>query len=204
MSQLKENAIVVYRESIDSETAETIDNFFTYYGYAVKKVKQPGVYNRHYWQYIKTCGCNLHNADGYSDHVNMTSGVNYSTGMSAADMETLEKIFDRGITLWSQDVQIGDYTLNNGTLTSIALSDDALFDGNPLAGTPLADSTRAILLNYSDGGKVETVLPGDRSVTWEIEKNGSYVKTDVVERGAHKYRARIADIVSDEKEIIAT
>lgn len=204
MAQLKQNDIVVYRESIDSETAETIDNFFTYYGYAVKKVKQPGVYNRHYWQYIKTCGCNLHNADGYSDHVNLTSGVNYSTGMSAADMETLEKIFDRGITLWNQDVQIGDYTLNNGTLTSIALSDKALFDGNPLAGTPLANSVRAIKLNYSDGGIVETVLPGDRSVTWEIEKNGSYVKTNIVERGAHTYRARIADIVSDGKEIIAT
>lgn len=202
MAQLKQNDIVVYRESIDSETAETIDNFFTYYGYAVKKVKQPGVYNRHYWQYIKTCGCNLHNADGYSDHVNVN--VNYSTGMSAADMETLEKIFDRGITLWNQDVQIGDYTLDNGTLTSIALSDDALFDGNPLAGTPLANSVRAIKLNYSDGGIVETVLPGDRSVTWEIEKNGSYVKTNIVERGAHTYRARIADIVSDGKEIIAT
>ena len=204
MAQIKENNIVVYRESIDSETAETIDNFFTYYGYAVKKLKQPGVYNRHYWQYIKTCGCVLHNSDGYSDYVNLTTGVNYSTGMSAADMETLEKIFDRGITLWNQDVQIGDYTLDNGTLTSIALSDDELFNGNPLAGTPLANSVRAIKLNYSNGGKVETVLPGDRSVTWEIEKNGSYVKTNVVERGKHTYRARIADIVSDGKEIIAT
>lgn len=202
MAQLKQNDIVVYRESIDSETAETIDNFFTYYGYAVKKVKQPGVYNRHYWQYIKTCGCNLHNADGYSDHVNLTSGVNYSTGMSAADMETLEKIFDRGITLWNQDVQIGDYTLNNGTLTSIALSNDNLFSGNPSVGTPLADSVRAIRLYYSDdGGKVETVLPGDRSVTWEVEINGEYVKTEVVIEGKHKYRVRIADLVSEGKEI---
>lgn len=205
MSQLKENAIVVYRESIDSETAETIDNFFTYYGYAVKKVKQPGVYNRHYWQYIKTCGCNLHNADGYSDHVNITNGVNYSAGMSAADMDTLEKIFDRGITLWNQDVQIGDYTLNNGTLTSIAISDDNLFSGNPSAGTPLANSTRAIRLNYSDdGGKVETVLPGDRSVSWEVKMgvgDDSYVKTDIVVEGTHFYRVRIADLVSKGKEI---
>jgi hypothetical protein len=203
MAQLKQNDIVVYRESIDSETAETIDNFFTYYGYAVKKVKQPGVYNRHYWQYIKTCGCNLHNADGYSDHVNVN--VNYSTGMSAADMETLEKIFDRGITLWNQDVQIGDYTLDNGTLTSIALSDAALFDGNPRADTPLANSTRAIRLYYSDdGGKVETVLPGDRSVSWEVKtgvSDDSYVKADKVVEGTHFYRVRIADLVSEGKEI---
>lgn len=203
MAQLKQNDIVVYRESIDSETAETIDNFFTYYGYAVKKVKQPGVYNRHYWQYIKTCGCNLHNADGYSDYVN--ENVNYSTGMSAADMETLEKIFDRGITLWNQDVQIGDYTLDNGTLTRIALSDNALFVGNPPAGTLLADSTRAIRLYYSDdGGKVETVLPGDRSVSWEVKLGAgddSYVKTDKVVEGTHAYRVRIAGLVSEGKEI---
>lgn len=202
LATAKRNTISLYREGISGDIAKTIDDFFTMFGYAVKEIKQPGVYNRHYWQYIKTCGCNLHNADGYSDHVNVN--VNYSTGMSAADMETLEKIFDRGITLWNQDVQIGDYTLDNGTLTSIALSDNALFNGNPLAGTPLANSVRAIKLNYSDGGKVETVLPGDRSVTWEIEKNGSYVKTNVVERGKHTYRARIADIVSDGKEIIAT
>lgn len=202
LATAKRNTISLYREGISGDIAKTIDDFFTMFGYAVKEVKQPGMYNRHYWQYIKTCGCVLHNSDGYSDYVNVN--VNYSTGMNAADMDTLEKIFNRGITFWNQDVQIGDYTLSNGTLTSIALSDTALFDGNPLAGTPLANSVRAIKLNYSDGGKVETVLPGDRSVTWEIEKNGSYVKTNVVERGAHTYRARIADIVSDGKEIIAT
>lgn len=117
-------------------------------------------------------------------------------------METLEKIFDRGITFWNQDVQIGDYTLDNGTLTSIALSDNALFDGNPHSGTPLADSLRAIRLYYSDdGGKVETVLPGDRSVTWEVEINGEYAKTEVVIEGKHKYRVRIADLASEGKEI---
>lgn len=205
LATAKLNTISLYREGVSGDIAKTIDDFFTMFGYAVKEVKQPGVYNRHYWQYIKTCGCNLHNADGYSDHVNITNGVNYSTGMSAADMDTLEKIFDRGITLWNQDVQIGDYTLNNGTLTSIALSDDNLFSGNPSAGTPLANSTRAIRLNYSDdGGKVETVLPGDRSVTWEVklgDSDDSYVKTDKVVEGKHFYRVRIADLVSKGKEI---
>ena len=202
LATAKRNTISLYREGVSGNIAKTIDDFFTMFGYAVKEVKQPGMYNRHYWQYIKTCGCVLHNSDGYSDYVN--TDVNYSTGMNAADMDTLEKIFNRGITFWNQDVQIGDYTLDNGTLTSIALSEDNLFNGIPLAGTPLADSVRAIKLNYSDGGKVETILPGDRSVTWEIENNGTYVKTEVVERGKHMYRVRIADLVSVGKEIIAT
>lgn len=205
MAQLKENDIVVYRESIDSETAETIDNFFTYYGYAVKKVKQPGVYNRHYWQYIKTCGCNLHNADGYSDHVNITTGVNYSTGMSAADMETLEKIFDRGITLWNQDVQIGDYTLDNGTLENIYLPNDKpLFKNPPPVETKLSTCEVAVRAKYTDSAPVEFILPGDRSVTWEVKMgvgDDSYVKTDKVVEGTHFYRVRIADLVSEGKEI---
>lgn len=201
LATAKRNTISLYREGVSGDIAKTIDDFFTMFGYAVKEVKQPGMYNRHYWQYIKTCGCVLHNSDGYSDYVNVN--VNYSTGMNAADMDTLEKIFNRGITFWNQDVQIGDYTLSNGTLMSIALSDDNLFSGNPIAGTPLADSVRAIKLTYSDGGKVETVLPGDRSVTWEIEKNGTYSKTEVVESGKHTYRVRIADLVSKGKEIIA-
>lgn len=202
LATAKRNTISLYREGVSGDIAKTIDDFFTMFGYAVKEVKQPGMYNRHYWQYIKTCGCVLHNSDGYSDYVN--ANANYSTGMNAADMDILEKIFNRGITFWNQDVQIGDYTLSNGTLTSIALSDDNLFNANPLDGTPLADSVHAIKLIYSDGGKVETVLPGDRSVTWEIEKNGTYVKTEVVERGKHTYRVRIADLVSKGKEIIAT
>ena len=200
MTQLKENDIVVYRESIDSETAESIDNFFTFYGYAVKKLKQPGVYNRHYWQYIKTCGCNLHNADGYSDYVN--ENVNYSTGMSAADIDTLEKIFDRGITLWNQDVQIGDYTLDNGTLENIYLPNDkSLFKNPPPVETKLSTCEVAVRAKYTDSTTVEYILPSDRSVTWEVEINGEYVKTEVVIEGKHKYRVRIADLVSEGKEI---
>lgn len=203
LATAKLNTISLYREGVSGDIAKTIDDFFTMFGYAVKEVKQPGMYNRHYWQYIKTCGCVLHNSDGYSDYVNVN--VNYSTGMNAADMDTLEKIFNRGITFWNQDVQIGDYTLNNGTLTSISLSDYNLFSGNPSAGTPLANSTRAIRLYYSDvGGKVETILPGDRSVTWEVKtgvSDDSYVKADKVVEGTHEYRVRIADLVSEGKEI---
>lgn len=203
LATAKRNTISLYREGVSGDIAKTIDDFFTMFGYAVKEVKQPGMYNRHYWQYIKTCGCVLHNSDEYYDYVN--TNVNYSTGMNAADMDTLEKIFNRGITFWNQDVQIGDYTLDNGTLTSVALSDNPLFGTNPDAGTPLANSVRAIRLFYSDdGGKVETVLPGDRSVSWEVKKgvgDDSYVKTDTVVEGTHFYRVRIADLVSKGKEI---
>lgn len=202
LATAKRNTISLYRESVSGDIAKTIDDFFTMFGYAIKEVKQPGVYNRHHWQYIKTCGCNLHNADGYSDHVNITNGVNYSTGMSAADMDTLEKIFDRGITLWNQDVQIGDYTLNNGTLENIYLPNDKpLFKNPPPVDTKLSTCEVAVRAKYTDSTTVEYILPGDRSVTWEVEINGEYVKTEAVIEGKHNYRIRIADLVSEGKEI---
>lgn len=205
LATAKLNTISLYREGVSGNIAKTIDDFFTMFGYAVKEVKQPGVYNRHYWQYIKTCGCNLHNADGYADHVNITNGVNYSTGMSAADMDTLEKIFDRGITLWNQDVQIGDYTLNNGTLENIYLPNDKpLFKNPPPVGTKLSTCEVAVRAKYTDSEAVEFILPGDRSVSWEVKLgvgDDSYVKTDKVVEGTHEYRVRIADLVSEGKEI---
>lgn len=203
LATAKLNTITLYREGICGDIAKTIDDFFTMFGYAIKEVKQPGVYNRHYWQYIKTCGCNLHNADGYSDYVNVN--VNYSTGMSAADLDTLEKIFDRGITLWDQAVEIGDYTLDNGTLEKIYLPDaKPLFKNPPSVGTKLSTCEVAVRAKYTDSTTVEFILPGDRSVSWEVKLgvgDDSYVKTDKVVEGTHEYRVRIADLVSEGKEI---
>lgn len=205
LATAKLNTISLYREGISGDIAKTIDDFFTMFGYAVKEVKQPGVYNRHYWQYIKTCGCVLHNSDSYSDYVNLTTGVNYSTGMNAADMDTLEKIFNRGITFWDQDVQIGDYTLDNGTLENIFLPDDKpLFKNPPSVGTKLSTCEVAVRAKYTDSTTVEFILPGDRSVSWEVKLgvgDDSYVKTDKVVEGKHTYRVRIADLVSEGKEI---
>ena len=203
LATAKLNTITLYREGISGDIAKTIDDFFTMFGYAIKEVKQPGVYNRHYWQYIKTCGCNLHNADRYYDYVN--ENVNYSTGMSAADIDTLEKIFNRGITLWNQDVQIGDYTLDNGTLENIFLPDDKpLFNNPPSVGTKLSTCEVAVRAKYTDSAAVEFILPEDRSVSWEVKLgvgDDSYVKTDEVVEGTHEYRVRIADLVSKGKEI---
>jgi hypothetical protein len=203
LATTKRNTISLYREGVSGDIAKTIDDFFTMFGYAVKEVKQPGMYNRHYWQYIKTCGCVLHNSDGYSDYVN--ANVNYSTGMNAADMDTLEKIFNRGITFWNQDVQIGDYTLNNGTLEKIYLPDDKpLFKNPPPVGTNLSTCEVAVRAKYTDSTTIEFILPGDRSVSWEVKTgviDDSYVKTDKVVEGTHEYRVRIADLVSEGKEI---
>lgn len=76
---------------IRGEYAKIIDDYFTKFGYPVKRVKIPQYTNRPYWNYIKTCGC-------------MAVG-----SMPADAIKHICRIFDNGITWWSKDAVVGDY-----------------------------------------------------------------------------------------------
>lgn len=76
---------------IREEFARIIDDYFTKFGYPVKRVKQPQYTNRPYWNYIKTRGC-------------------MAVGSVPADaLRHICRIFDNGITWWSRTATIGDY-----------------------------------------------------------------------------------------------
>ena len=92
----------IYYTRIRPEFAEMIDNYFTCFGYAVKRVKTPNVSSRKYWNYIKTKGCTLHGLDGKS--------------LPADVEEQLQKIYDNGITFWHNPNTMFDYSLNNEIL----------------------------------------------------------------------------------------
>lgn len=86
--------------SIRKEFAEIIDNYFTMYGYAVRKIKLPNLHTRQSYNYIKTTGCLI-------------------TGqMPADDKLTIQRIYDKGITFWHTTLaNVGNYSLNNGSVT---------------------------------------------------------------------------------------
>lgn len=83
------------RCSITAQYAKMIDDYFTMYGYSVKRCKKPNITSRKHWNYIKTIGCTL------------TGSVPYN------DMQKIAKIFDNGITFWHNPGEIGDYSLDN-------------------------------------------------------------------------------------------
>lgn len=83
------------RMSITAQRAREIDNFFTMYGYAQKKLGLPDLDARTKWTFIKTIGCHI---DG---------------SIPADDKLAIEGIFDNGIRFWKDPSQIGDYTLTN-------------------------------------------------------------------------------------------
>ena len=100
-----------YDMGVEKDKAETIDNYFTMFGYAVKKVKAPNIFAhtsslRPYWNYIKTSGCIIHSHTSY-----------LNKGLSAGSEQIIAKAFDNGITFWESLADIGDYSLNNAPRT---------------------------------------------------------------------------------------
>lgn len=85
--------------SIKAEFARIIDDFFQRYGYAVKRNKVPNRHVRPFFTYTKTIGCTV------------------SGSVPANDMNTICKIYDKGITFWDKNATVGNYNVNNAPQT---------------------------------------------------------------------------------------
>lgn len=83
---------------IKTQYARIIDNFFTMYGYAQKRVMVPNIHTRQRWTYIKTTNCTLNGS------------------IPNDDADRICNIFNSGITYWVNPSEVGDYTLNNPPL----------------------------------------------------------------------------------------
>ena len=87
------------RVRITAEYMKIIDDFFSMFGYAVKRVKNIETRNRENWTYVKTNGANLHGKCGNAYNKKMVS------------------ILDNGITFWKDSIsKVGNYNLPNNPL----------------------------------------------------------------------------------------
>ena len=83
------------RKHITKEYATIIDDYFTMYGYATKKVKYPNRSSRPEWNYVKTIGCKIRG------------------GVPNDDATAIEALYDRGVRFWKNPAHIGNYTFDN-------------------------------------------------------------------------------------------
>lgn len=86
---------VFMTKHIQPQFASIIDDYFTMYGYATHRVKIPNRNVRPYWTYTKTIGCVIRGS------------------VPCDDMRKICKIFDNGITFWTNGNNIGNYSLDN-------------------------------------------------------------------------------------------
>lgn len=76
--------------------ARIIDDYFSMFGYATHIVKQPNITGRPYWNYVKTIG-NTVDALGVPDPY----------------LRKMNDAFNKGITIWHNPNNVGNYSLNN-------------------------------------------------------------------------------------------
>ena len=81
--------------SIRSEYARIIDDYFSCYGYATKRVKTPNRNSRPHWNYVKTIGCTIKGS------------------IPCDDMARVCNIYNNGITFWKHGDEVGNYSLDN-------------------------------------------------------------------------------------------
>jgi hypothetical protein len=83
------------RMCITAEYARMIDDYFTMFGYATRRLKKPNRNSRPHWNYVKT--------------VNAT----VTGSVPADDMRKICSIYDNGITFWKNGSEVGQYNLDN-------------------------------------------------------------------------------------------
>lgn len=83
------------RTSLSYQYARMIDEFFTMYGYATKRVKVPNRNSRPHWNYVKTVGATI------------------TGSVPSDDMKKICEIYDSGVTFWKNGSEVGNYSLNN-------------------------------------------------------------------------------------------
>lgn len=87
--------IPLYKMSIRYEMAESIDTYFSMFGYKVNIVKAPNINTRTNWNYVKCINANIEGLVP-EDYLNEIRGL-----------------FNAGITLWHNPLTFLDYTQNN-------------------------------------------------------------------------------------------
>ena len=95
MTAIRAKDFYFRKKSITSKYAEMIDDYFTMFGYAIKKIGIPNMNARPYFTYVKTVGCSIDGA------------------IPADDASIIENIFNKGIRFWKNHNNIGNYSLNN-------------------------------------------------------------------------------------------
>ncbi len=84
-----------YKRTIKREYARMIDIYFGCFGYKINRTKIPNITGRLNWNYVKTTGCN------------------FTGEMSSSDLETIRKVFDRGVTIWHNYDTMLNYNASN-------------------------------------------------------------------------------------------
>lgn len=82
---------------VKTEYLKIIDDYFTRFGYAVKSLAMPNITGRAYWNYVE---------------IGASEEIGYGE-VPAKYMDTINNACRRGVTIWHNHANVGNYSLNN-------------------------------------------------------------------------------------------
>ena len=82
---------------VKTEYLKIIDDYFTRFGYAVKSLAMPNITGRRYWNYVE---------------IGASEEIGYGE-VPAKFMDTINNACRRGVTIWHNHANVGNYSLNN-------------------------------------------------------------------------------------------
>lgn len=85
----------IYKMNLPFDLAASVDDFFTMYGYATKRVKTPNRNVRPCWTYTKTQGCTIYGS------------------IPAEYAREIQERYNNGVRFWNPSATVGDYSQDN-------------------------------------------------------------------------------------------
>lgn len=96
----------VYKKTVKAEIARAVDDYFTMFGYKTNRLKTANQMGRSNWNYVQIA---QGETIGYQkDNV---------TAIPPEDLININKLYQRGITLWHNHATLGDYTQTNSIVS---------------------------------------------------------------------------------------
>ena len=95
------NTFIFYKMSIRQEYARIIDDYFTRFGYKINRLKIPNITGRTYWNYVE---------------IGDSEDIGYGD-VPSNYMEIINTACRRGVTIWHNHANIGNYSLSNTIVT---------------------------------------------------------------------------------------
>ena len=88
------NTFIIYHMRAKTEYLKIIDDYFTRFGYAIKKLELPNITGRKYWNYVE---------------IGQNEEIGYGE-VPSKFMDTINNACRRGVTIWHNHANIGNYS----------------------------------------------------------------------------------------------
>lgn len=93
----EDNTFIFRAMRVKTENLKIIDDYFTRFGYAIKKLELPNITGRRYWNYVE---------------IGTQEEIGYGE-VPSKYMDIINNACRRGVTIWHEHNNIGNYNLNN-------------------------------------------------------------------------------------------